>query len=171
MAATKKCSKCEKRKARSRFYKHPRTADGLQSYCIPCHLAANEASRKRNREADRQRAKRWRAANPDKVRAGRERYLEANRERINARKRAQRIIKQYDLLPDEYEALLAHQKGLCAICREPGKGRWGKLCIDHDHKTGKVRGLLCSDCNLGIGKLKDDVKLVRRAAAYLGRKA
>jgi hypothetical protein len=62
------------------------------------------------------------------------------------------------------------QGGGCAICgRTPddAPGRWSRLNIDHDHKTGKVRGVLCHGCNSGIGHLQDDPALLRRAAEYV----
>lgn len=64
--------------------------------------------------------------------------------------------------------MLIEQEGLCAICRQPSDGR--RLDIDHDHKTDRVRGLLCRKCNLSIGKFEDDPNMLRRAAEYLERK-
>ena len=78
--------------------------------------------------------------------------------------------RRYGLTPADYELLLEQQHGLCAICLEPpsGRGRKGSvLCVDHDHKTGAVRGLLCHNCNRAIGALKDDRRLVASALAYL----
>lgn len=64
--------------------------------------------------------------------------------------------------------MLAAQNGVCAICgKEPTKGRGRKLHIDHDHETGKRRGLLCNGCNTGIGSLGDDVSRLQRAIKYL----
>jgi Recombination endonuclease VII len=64
--------------------------------------------------------------------------------------------------------LFERQNGTCAIC---GREEWEKvkvLGVDHDHKTGRVRGLLCTDCNMGLGKFKDDPALLRKAIKYLG---
>ena len=72
----------------------------------------------------------------------------------------------------EYERLHQLQSGLCAICRGPEtiKNHLGirRLAVDHDHKTGKIRGLLCSHCNTAIGKFKDKVEYLIAAAIYLG---
>lgn len=74
----------------------------------------------------------------------------------------------------EYKQLLEDQRGLCAICR--GKEFAKKhdstkeirdFAVDHDHKTGKVRGLLCTNCNKGLGHFQDDADLVMKAALYL----
>jgi hypothetical protein len=69
------------------------------------------------------------------------------------------------LKPGDYERMLARQGGACAICGSPpGKHR---LAIDHNHETGKVRGLLCIRCNTALGSLRDDETLLHRALAYL----
>jgi Autographiviridae endonuclease VII len=63
-----------------------------------------------------------------------------------------------------YQTLITHQEGKCAICGEfPNK----KLCHDHDHDTGLIRGLLCHNCNTGLGHFKDSEKLLLKAIEYL----
>jgi hypothetical protein len=58
----------------------------------------------------------------------------------------------------------------CNICdTRDSRGRWGGLHIDHDHATGVVRGVLCNDCNLGLGRFRDEPALLRKAADYLER--
>lgn len=78
----------------------------------------------------------------------------------------------YDISEEQFETMWRDQEGLCVICEDfliPfGKGT---CVIDHDHDTGKVRGLLCSRCNLAIGHLRDDPESCDRAAAYLRRHA
>lgn len=72
----------------------------------------------------------------------------------------------YKLAPGEYESMLESQHGVCGICCGlPPRGRL--LSVDHDHKTGVVRGLLCDDCNHGIGRFRDDPRLMATAIAYL----
>jgi hypothetical protein len=74
----------------------------------------------------------------------------------------------YGLSADEVDAMLASQGGGCAICgRLPD--RLGSLHLDHDHATGTLRGLLCVDCNHGLGKFRDDVELLAAAIEYLRR--
>ncbi|RRV29834.1 hypothetical protein EGJ23_01400 [Pseudomonas sp. o96-267] len=89
------------------------------------------------------------------------------------KKRASRLKSEYRLEQDEYQAMLESQGGACAICgaqstgvREKGK-RERSLSVDHCHTTGKVRGLLCHNCNFGIGHFKDNPDLLRIAMAYL----
>lgn len=75
----------------------------------------------------------------------------------------------YGITPEDYDQMLKKQRGKCAICGLPDPGQKGKkfLCIDHDHKTGKVRGLLCHRCNRGLGLLFDSIKAVEKAVKYL----
>lgn len=70
----------------------------------------------------------------------------------------------YGLQPSEYAVILEKQKGLCAICL----GAIDNPRVDHDHATGLVRGLLCSRCNSGLGKLGDSREVLRNAMIYLG---
>ena len=66
-----------------------------------------------------------------------------------------------------YEERLAAQRGVCAICSGSPNGRWNILCVDHDHATGRNRGLLCDSCNRGLGFLGDNVEEISRALNYL----
>lgn len=72
----------------------------------------------------------------------------------------------------EYEKILQTQSYVCAICSKPNSrklpdGKYAKLAVDHDHKTGKIRGLLCCKCNFAIGHLDDNPYLCERAMHYL----
>jgi len=87
-------------------------------------------------------------------------------------KRAQqgkRLEKKYGITIDDYEAILVAQKGACAVCCSVTARGNGKFHVDHDHKTGKVRGLLCHDCNVGLGNFKDSPELLEAASTYLRR--
>lgn len=88
--------------------------------------------------------------------------------RVNnpGRRRKADIRRMYGLPPDQYDAMLAAQGGACDICRVPFAGT---PHVDHCHKSGAVRGLLCDGCNHGIGKFGDDPAAMRRAADYLER--
>lgn len=77
--------------------------------------------------------------------------------------------RMYGIGPEEYDRMVEEQSGKCLICRLPpsGKGKNAVLHIDHCHETGRVRGLLCSNCNWGIGLFKDDPEILRRAMEYV----
>lgn len=70
---------------------------------------------------------------------------------------------------EQYNEMLEKQKGRCAICDRYGQSPGNKrnLDVDHCHKTGKIRGLLCNRCNQAMGKVKDDIALLQKFLAYL----
>lgn len=80
---------------------------------------------------------------------------------------------KFGMTQAQYDAMLEQQSGGCAICGNRTKmmhrGRAQRLPIDHCHRTGKVRGILCSNCNNGLGRFKDDTVLLEKAAQYLQR--
>jgi len=83
------------------------------------------------------------------------------------------VKRRYGIQESTYEALLAEQDGKCAICLEGPQGHkyHRRLCIDHNHSTGQVRGLLCTRCNRTLGLFKDRPELLERARLYLTKMA
>lgn len=78
------------------------------------------------------------------------------------------LQKNYGITLDDYYQMLDNQNGCCAVCNAlPPTGRKKYLAVDHDHDTGKVRGLLCDNCNRAIGLLKDNVEVLDKASEYL----
>lgn len=144
----KVCKKCGVEKSRDEFYKEKRVKDGLQARCIECCKADARAVFQTNPEPYRQRA--------------REAYDYAER-------RERMLLEKYGITPDDYAKLFEQQKGCCAICgsQESGHNVTQHLLVDHDHITNKVRGLLCSSCNLLLGKAHDSIKLLLGAIFYL----
>lgn len=89
--------------------------------------------------------------------------------------RAWNLDRKYGMTIGQYQTMLAEQGGVCACCKKAEthmhkkSGKLKDLAVDHDHASGRVRGLLCFNCNQGIGRLQDDPALLRAAAAYLER--
>src|SRR5213593_4753145 len=117
--------------------------------------------------------RKWREKNLERSRAINRRsyrklengWRRKNRERVNAKRREQHkqwyLLRTYGMTQEDFWALLAKQEGRCAICRTdrppcrvPGESVWH---VDHDHKTGRVRGLLCFNCNAALGHVRDEV--------------
>lgn len=88
--------------------------------------------------------------------------------RARARRQAHEhaVAGRYGLEPGDYDRLYRHQGGRCAICQR-ATGRSKRLAVDHDHKTGEVRGLLCSTCNRFVGRLRDSAVAFARGCVYL----
>ena len=77
-------------------------------------------------------------------------------------------MQNYNITEEQYDQMLEAQSGRCAICgTDTPTGKWKAFAVDHDHKTGLVRALLCNECNRGIGLLKDSAELLQKAANYI----
>jgi hypothetical protein len=96
-----------------------------------------------------------------------QRVYRANRNTPEKRKReySKQKFRQYSLTAELYQLLVEKQHGCCAICGRPSSEQ--KLCIDHDHKSGVVRKLLCTQCNTMLGFCHDNPTVLRLAAIYL----
>ncbi len=84
--------------------------------------------------------------------------------------RKQNLRRNFGLTPEEYERMNEAQGGLCAICLRPDRTNTGKprrLAVDHNHETLEIRGLLCKNCNVGLGVFQDDPLRLSAAVAYL----
>ena len=137
--------------------------------------------RKTNPIENRDKMRAWRAKNPERTReiarasAKRqwlrdpEKFRRANRERYRQKREvilANKRRRDYGLEHDEYLAMLAAQEGCCAICRDPASET---LYVDHNHTTGRIRGLLCRTCNLAIGYIHDKPSVALAMQQYLLR--
>jgi Recombination endonuclease VII/HNH endonuclease len=105
------------------------------------------------------------------TREGRTAYLKEYRKANPEIEKARSLREDFGLSLEQYKEMHDRQNGKCAICNEPEtqmrNGKIKALAVDHSHKTGAIRGLLCSDCNTGIGKLKDDPTIILSAYRYL----
>ena len=111
----------------------------------------------------------WRAKNPTKSAFYSKKYRDADPLRAKSARRKAHLKATYSLTEPQAHRLLSLQEGRCAICKTPiafHTGRTGAH-IDHDHHTKRNRGILCSGCNLGLGKFKDNAELLVSAAEYL----
>lgn len=147
---TKRCPKCKLIKDKLAFYK---IKTGLKSWCKICETKAVSKHYRKNRVRLIAEAKEWQKNN-------RTLYLKI--------KRASSLKKNYGLTIADWNKLYKAQNKSCAICRtKVNNGK--RLAVDHNHKTGKVRGLLCTQCNQGIGKFRDDIVLLEKAINYLDK--
>lgn len=95
-------------------------------------------------------------------------WKRANSEKHQTNLLNSRFKHRYGITVDQYNEMLKAQSGKCKICkRVESRKTSARLCVDHDHKTGQVRGLLCFGCNAGLGKFNDDPALIQRAIKYL----
>lgn len=143
------CPRCEILKPLDQFSASKTSAHGLQSYCKLCMSARHDEYRRKNLKSIAVKQ--------------RNRYAE-NKERY----RGYDIKRRYKFTLEDYKSLAEKQNGCCKICgtKKPSV-REKYFHVDHCHSTGKIRGLLCSDCNMGLGKFKDKPELLISAARYL----
>lgn len=100
----------------------------------------------------------------DRIRTQSQKYRESNRDLVNRQKVARRLFK-YGITIEQRDSLLQKQEGRCAICWSTISGR--NVCVDHAHISGVVRGILCSNCNVGIGQFKESTIRLQSAIDYL----
>jgi len=92
-----------------------------------------------------------------------QKYRDKNKPRFND----YLLRRNYNITLEDYNKLFSNQEGKCAICGIPQSELKNKLGVDHNHTTGKVRGLLCNKCNLSLGNIKDDIKILLNMINYL----
>jgi hypothetical protein len=148
----KTCTRCGLSKPLDLFPAHRSSKNGIEGTCKSCKVAVATAWRKANRQRYNEQRKAKRASEP------------INSKR--ARERRETLLTKYGLTAEQYEAMVQKQGGRCLICQNLARHR---LCVDHDHDTGEVRGLLCRHCNSGLGHFKDDEHLILVAMKYLER--
>jgi hypothetical protein len=163
----KSCVRCGERKSLDDFPTRKSAMDGRRNECKACTKHYNKAYRAKNRGDLNAAALVWIAANPIKAKASRDRYRKS--EAGKTTKKTTRLKMRYGLTPDQWDAAFVAQGSCCAICKtkESGGRAWH---TDHDHSTGKFRGILCGKHNIGIGLLGDDPALLDAASHYLSPK-
>ena len=113
-------------------------------------------------------SKRWRIKNPGKQAESCRKWAEKNPEQKKESARKAQLKLLYGITPERYDEMLKEQEGKCKICgTDKPTGKWKVFAVDHCHDTGHVRGLLCNECNRGIGLLRDSPELLIKAADYL----
>lgn len=139
---SKVCTKCKKKKPLSEFYKAKNTKDGLRYVCKPCQLETN-----------------------------RKYYPNRNKKQHILNNRKSVLKTRFGLTLEQYDKMFEQQDGRCAICNGievvTYKRVLKRLCVDHSHKTGKVRKLLCDRCNRALGVVDDNIDLLKGLIKYL----
>lgn len=134
---TKRCCRCGEVKLLSKFSRYKASKDGLQPQCKACDRACMRV------------------------------YNRANKAKKRAYMRGYGLESNYGISLAEYDSLPEVQGGGCAICGKTPEENGKRLSVDHDHRTGEMRGLLCDRCNLALGGFRDSIELCEQAALYL----
>lgn len=135
------CARCKQKKSINDFDKNKRASDGLTHNCKKCVLLFSQSPNSRARQ-------------------------KRNREKNKEKSKIYLLKRKFNIRIEDYLNLLELQGGVCMLCAKLNTN--GKmLAVDHNHKTGKIRGLLCSKCNVGLGQFNDDINVLTRAIQYL----
>lgn len=149
----KTCRICNVTKQLDAFHKASKEIDGKESRCKVCILEMKSKNYHKNLAVNREKS-RVKALEFRKKNKGYQRKYDLKR--------------VYNMSINDYDLMLEQQNSRCKIClTENAGGKHKKFYIDHCHKTGKVRGLLCTGCNLALGGFRDNIESLKRAIDYL----
>ena len=169
----KKCCICKQELSFESFNKSSLTKDSLQTVCRECQKKQYDIYRRTHPEITRKRWKRYynrhqsrmiKRTRDYEVKIGKEEYVK--RYKIYNKNMK---FKKYNLSEEKYHKMRKEQKQKCAMCFNPFRESPRSVHIDHNHKTGKVRGILCDGCNLFLGRIESPKysERLKMARAYL----
>lgn len=170
------CSTCRERKSVNLF--SPSVVKKGCGECRDCSKTRRKEWAKKNPDKVAEYRKTWERKNPEKKREIWRKAHHKNKDERNAKSKsryharkadvwAKEIESKYGITADEYSARLENQGGGCACCGAKQNASGKRLFVDHCHETGRIRGILCHNCNAGIGALGDNVEGLERAIEYL----
>jgi Recombination endonuclease VII len=148
----KRCCRCKETKTLDQFHKSSREWLGVNKYCKACSYELHLAWAKKYPEKAAALQKKWRDTNP---RRSKDHKLKGN----------------YGIPLGTYEKMFEEQSGRCKLCGTDKPGGKGDFHIDHCHDKGHVRGLLCHNCNVGIGNFHHDISKLELAISYIKKTA
>lgn len=152
MEALRKCLHCNleanSEEDLAMFVSNPRGKYGRENICNECSNTRSAEYKKNNSEKVRESSRKWARENRDKNRSTHYKH-------------------RYGIVLDDYNRMFEEQDGYCGICGTHQARFKKRLAVDHCHETGDVRGLLCDDCNKGLGNFKDNVDYLSKALQYL----
>ena len=171
------CTICKKEKSSNKFGIDKKKKNGRRSNCNVCKNRVTREYKKNRRKSDREYARKTNAYlraflhnNPDKAK----KYYKTK----TSTQLLNWSLRKYGITLEEYDRMAENQGGVCAICGNKdiligpdGTSKIRRLAVDHCHDTNKVRGLLCSCCNGGLGLFKDSNILLKKALKYLTKEA
>ena len=171
----KRCIYCKEIKPAAEFYRHEyttrtgKTSTRFVSRCKACGADVNRKWRLENYEQYHERVREYEQRNREQIAERKKRYKAANRDKVLAIQRKAHLKYMYGLTSEELRTMERAQHGVCAICKEvpSGIGHKRRLHIDHCHVTDKVRGLLCHQCNVSLGLMKEDPVRIQSMLEYV----
>src|SRR3990167_7429107 len=181
---TKTCTRCETTKQLEDFSPSKRGRLGIHSQCIDCGRSQKQVWYQKNRDISIQRSAAYRREHPEWAKNAdalhhsrynwREKFPEKAK-KLSSEQAQRRRFRKYGLTQAQYDQILCQQNEVCAACREvpstssvgQGLNKYDDFVVDHNHVTGKVRGLVCTNCNVALGMIRDNPSTARKLATYL----
>lgn len=149
-ANLKFCNKCSKWKLQGHYNKDSKSPDKLSYVCRECRKSYRRDAEVKARTA-----------------AYNKKYATQNPELMRKKDRKNSLKRFWNMTEEQYNKLLIDQKGKCGVCERTESNPHKRLCIDHNHQTGLIRGLLCDHCNRALGLLDDSIQKLQSALLYL----
>ena len=170
----KTCSKCGFKKLGILFNRHKGQKDGFSRWCKDCCSKGTKTLRKKNGDRQKICIPKIKICSYCYIEKANSAFYKDKGEKDGLSRKCKECFSisqresTYGVSKEWFDSILKAQGGVCAICTSPDTGLKGKaFAVDHNHKTNRVRGLLCSKCNTALGSFKDSVELLKSAIAYL----
>jgi hypothetical protein len=144
------------------------------------HSEMNARYYQNNKECIKAKVKKYYLENKEKIDIKMKEYRDSNKEKLAEKQRKYRkdfpdkrrsadLKRTFGITLEDYKDKLQEQNNLCAICRRDNNYKRNYFEVDHCHKTGKIRDLLCSQCNMGLGSFKDSPEIMKSAIDYINK--
>lgn len=172
------CNTCKGEFPASSFHKASTITRGYQYKCKSCVSIFDKSPNPESRLKKIAKLKKWHLDNPDKRKEQKRRHYEKYKDKIDQRAKDwynnnkerykdNAFRRKYGITLEQYDLMRKQQNYCCAICKTSETESGKKMFVDHNHQTGAVRKLLCTQCNAGIGMLQDNPEIMERAAKYV----
>jgi len=165
----KRCPRCKLEMVIDSFPRNRSKKSGYGCWCKKCENESSKKYQSENKEKCKEAWARYRIKHREKRLEYCREYRKNNPEKfkeydkIGNQKKRQKL---YGISPEQFDTLLENQGDRCIVCstNSPGKKGW---CVDHCHETGRIRGILCGKCNMGIGLFDDSTEILKKVISYL----
>lgn len=158
---TFQCTVCKTEQPTENFHKHKANKRGFRSSCKSCIAQYDDKRYEIKKDAILAYSKKYRNENPEKTSEIRKKSYRKH----HAQRRSHYYEVKYGITLIQKQQMYEEQNHYCACCKENFELK--DLCVDHNHTTGKIRGLLCNPCNTGLGLLKENKEILLNAIVYL----
>lgn len=156
----KVCKKCGEEKYENDFFRRSDNPEKFEGSCKVCKTKYKREHYQSNKQKYRENRKIYYELHKDAIHSYKVNWQRSNPDKV----KNSQLWHEYKIRLEEYNIILLSQNGVCKICKQTSSQT---LAVDHDHNTGKIRGLLCKSCNTGLGLFEDSIERLKNAIEYL----